>query len=103
MLPGFGDDFSFALEEIVLIAHLVVLIIASAASSLGSRKLALERIGLDGGNIGARFGTRVLRHRIGLTTLPCTALKSSMERTVEPSASFATFCSSKLTVGSSNT
>jgi hypothetical protein len=62
MLPGFGDDFFFALGNVVLIAHGAAPApsATTAARGLGLREFALEGIGLDEGNVGARFGVRVL-------------------------------------------
>ena len=61
LLPGCGDDFLFALGDVVLIAaHAAATAATSAARCLRLREFALERIGLDEGNVGARFGVRVL-------------------------------------------
>ena len=98
MLPGFGDDFLFALGDVVLIAHAAAPATTSAARLLRLREFALERIGLDEEHVGARFGVRVLGRGVDADDVAGHHLEIFQGKTVEPSASFAPFCLSKSTV-----
>ncbi len=69
MLPGLGDDFLLALGNVVLVLLASAATTASATGCLGLREFPLERIGLDEGDVRARFcagvfGNRVEAHHI---------------------------------------